>query len=325
MDENIKWVEIKDYEGIYTISEYGDIYSFKSKKILRNIINKNNGYIYINLYKNGKATAFRVHKLVARHFIGEPEKEYMSVGHYDNNKQNNHYTNLYWTTVQKNTQKAVTDGLMINKKAENNPQSRYVKVLDKETDEVVGVYGSMRECERCIANITLSTISKVIQRKDYKPRTRKYKYCFATEYEFEKYSHLKNIELIESKPVKKNPILFKMINEKLNYEEIHDNQVTASKICGISQSQISHLIKNNGNLNGWFFIKLKEIERIESSAYQNHLNTISDIKIKNIYTNEELIFSCANDLKRYFNLKGNDFNQYKQKKHLILHEWEIVK
>ena len=323
MDENIKWVEINGYNGLYFISEYGDIYSVRNNIVLKKTINKHNGYVYTTLHKNGDKKAYRVHKLVALHFLGEPSKAYLGVGHKDNNKTNNHFKNLYWTTYKENTQKAVNDGLLINDKAEQDSQSKRIKVLDKETNEIVGVYGSIRQCERCVDNITLSTISKLIY-KDYKPRTRKYKYQIATEEEFLSNTHLKDKYLIESKSNDKKPIRFRMINDSLNIDVTTDNQTSASKICGIKQAVISHLLKTNGELNGWKFIKLEKVEYVNSSSYDNFVNTIQCINVKNVYTGEIKKFKTGADLKKYFKLSGNDLNHYRKTEHLILQEWKII-
>lgn len=55
----------------------------------------------------------RVHILVAEAFIENPNA-LLIVGHKDNNKLNPHKNNLYWTTIQENTQKAFDDNLQIN-------------------------------------------------------------------------------------------------------------------------------------------------------------------------------------------------------------------
>ena len=52
------------------------------------------------------------------------------------------------------------------RKAEDNDASIYIKVIDKETNKIVGIYGSLRECERCIDNITLSAIAKVYKKRE---------------------------------------------------------------------------------------------------------------------------------------------------------------
>ena len=55
----------------------------------------------------------RVHILVAKAFLENPNNLPI-VGHKDNNKLNPVKENLYWTTIQENTQKAYNDKLQVN-------------------------------------------------------------------------------------------------------------------------------------------------------------------------------------------------------------------
>ena len=176
---------------------YDDLY-YKKKSYIDN----HNGYIYVSITcKDGINRNRRLHVLMAKTFLFNPNpKKYKIVGHKDNDKSHCELSNLYWTDNQENTQKAVDDGLNINKKAEENEASTYIKVTDKDTNRVVGVYGSLRECERCIDNITLSTTSKVYKKSDYKPRNRRFIYQISNKFEFDSYPDLQNKHLVESKP-----------------------------------------------------------------------------------------------------------------------------
>jgi hypothetical protein len=216
----------------------------------------------------------------------------------------------------------------VNKKAEDDSQSFPVKVIDKNTNEVVGVYGSLRECARCIDNITISTISKVYKSKNYKPRTRKYIYKMITFEEFYTYpEELISKHLIESPKNNKSPKIFRMTNIELKYDAIMDNQVTASKICGIPQAVISHILKDgtNSNVNGWNFELIGETTRKESSAYRNHLDTVDSITIQNMNDGRIMVFNSGQELKDYFGLNGHDVMHYIHTNQIIMSEWKIIK
>ena len=59
------------------------------------------GYLNIGL-RNGKGRFFRrVHQLVAKAFIENPNN-YEVINHIDGNRTNNHFTNLEWCTVAYN-------------------------------------------------------------------------------------------------------------------------------------------------------------------------------------------------------------------------------
>ena len=89
-----------DYRGLYKISNFGRVYGVKNGKIKTLRVDKS-GYFTVSLYKDNKEKNCKVHRLVALHFIdGYFEKAV--VNHIDENKQNNHHTNLEWCTVAYN-------------------------------------------------------------------------------------------------------------------------------------------------------------------------------------------------------------------------------
>ena len=233
-------------------------------------------YLYVGItFSDGKNRNRRLHRLLAQAFIPNPNPLLLKdVGHKDNIKWHCELNNLYWTTNQDNTQKAVDDMLLKNTSSEYDSQSMYVKVLDKNTKEVLGVYGSISQCERCIKNTTKSFIAKACSKENYIPRSKKFIYQLSNKDEYEYYSDLQNT-LLEDTLANKKPKVFRMINVSLGYDNILDNQTQASKITGIKQSVISHLIRNNETLNGWSFQYLDEKEYSESSAFKNFLDTIT--------------------------------------------------
>lgn len=111
------WKDIINYEGLYKINEYGDIYSIISDKIIQPYIS-NKGYKLICLSKDGIRKKFSVHKLVAIHFVPNPENKPI-VLHKDNIKTNTYYQNLVWGTYSENNSQAIRDGLNSIPKPDN--------------------------------------------------------------------------------------------------------------------------------------------------------------------------------------------------------------
>lgn len=105
--------DIKGYEGLYAASDDGRIFNIKRNKF-RKLTTKPNGYVYVDLSKDGIKKYFRVHRLIAETFIENPHG-YSCVMHKDNNKSNNCVDNLMWGTVSSNTQQAYRDGLIDKK------------------------------------------------------------------------------------------------------------------------------------------------------------------------------------------------------------------
>lgn len=96
------WMTIKDYEN-YEISNLGRLRNVKTRRIINGNINMY-GYIVCYLRKNGKTKDFRVHRLVASHFIDNPENK-REVNHLGK-KTDNRSCMLEWATPLENNQHA---------------------------------------------------------------------------------------------------------------------------------------------------------------------------------------------------------------------------
>lgn len=90
------WKDVKDWEGIYKISNKGRLASSKSGKwnVLSNV-NSKGGYLSVVLQYNGKRKYARIHRLVYETFVKSiPKGKRHHVHHKDGNKQNNALENL---------------------------------------------------------------------------------------------------------------------------------------------------------------------------------------------------------------------------------------
>lgn len=89
------WKDIKDYEGLYQVSNLGRVRNIRhnKNKILKPIYHKK--YYQITLSKNNIRVQYRIHRLVATAFIPNPEN-LPEVNHKDENKVNNCVSNLEW-------------------------------------------------------------------------------------------------------------------------------------------------------------------------------------------------------------------------------------
>ena len=94
-------MEVQGYPD-YLIYDDGRIYSKNRDKFLIPQIT-HDGYHYVNLCKYGKKKTFKVHRLVAIHYIPNPENK-PQVDHIDRDKSNNHVSNLRWATNTENQQ-----------------------------------------------------------------------------------------------------------------------------------------------------------------------------------------------------------------------------
>jgi len=71
------WKDIKDYEGLYQVSNLGRIkslnYNHTGKEKVMKPYKTKKGYFYIHLCKNGEKKLFLVHRLIAETFLPNPD------------------------------------------------------------------------------------------------------------------------------------------------------------------------------------------------------------------------------------------------------------
>lgn len=112
--EKVIWKDIVGYEGSYEVSSHGQVRSLDRKVMngghLRSVkgtimaqSTDRDGYKNLRLRKGGEEKSFFVHRLVAEAFVlnFNPEED-VQVNHKDENKKNNHYSNLEWCTAEYN-------------------------------------------------------------------------------------------------------------------------------------------------------------------------------------------------------------------------------
>lgn len=144
------WKDIKDYEGLYQVSNWGRVKSLgnggthKTSRILKSEKNTR-GYLQVQLSKNGKRKWFFIHRLVAEVFLENPEN-LPQVNHIDEDKTNNRVENLEWCEHKYNMNYG-TRNERISKTKINGKKSK--KVLQFTLDgEFIREWPSTKEIER---------------------------------------------------------------------------------------------------------------------------------------------------------------------------------
>lgn len=99
------------YEGLYDIDINGNIYSLQRKQeIILKPGKMSSGYKMVSLVRDGVNKSLSIHRLLAIHFIPNPNN-LPQVNHIDGNKTNNSISNLEWCTRSHNMKHMYDNGL----------------------------------------------------------------------------------------------------------------------------------------------------------------------------------------------------------------------
>lgn len=180
MDE--VWKPIVGLEDKYLISESGivkrkerffnrdrDGYKKEKVKIPEKILHGtlDKGYVRINLKVNddGRRKRFRIHRLVALTFIGQPPNDKPHINHKDGVKNNNHYSNLEWCSIIENNKHALKNGLTPNiEKRSKHYLAKPINQLHPITNTFIKRFECMLDAKDELG-IDISCIAKVCKGK----------------------------------------------------------------------------------------------------------------------------------------------------------------
>lgn len=171
MERVEEWRDVVGYEQHFQVSNFGRIYSKRTNKILSQGTSKT-GYAVLSTRiggRNGICKCFKVHVLVARAFIPNPQNKPI-VNHKDGNKLNNNDNNLEWATYSENTKHAYENGLIITLKGEELHNSKlteddvkYIRSVYIKSDRTYGARALAKKF-----SVDKNTISSCINGESWK-------------------------------------------------------------------------------------------------------------------------------------------------------------
>ena len=144
-----EWKDIKGFEGIYQISNYGNVRSVNhyvktgnnGMRLVKGRILKPfktcNGYLFIKTSKKYGSKHLAIHRLVAITFIENPNN-YPNVNHKDEVKDNNVFTNLEWCNHSYNALYGTCQERLRQYK------QKRVNMIDKNTGTILKTFNSMK-------------------------------------------------------------------------------------------------------------------------------------------------------------------------------------
>lgn len=143
-----QWKDISGYEKYYEVSDHGRVRNKTNGYILKPTIGST-GYPKVMLAYGKRKTVY-VHRLVAEAFVPNPNNHNV-VNHIDENKTNNHVSNLEWCTTKYNVTYGVGSLARNTKVNQFSRDGVFIKTWDsmKEAASTLGIrYQQISGCCR---------------------------------------------------------------------------------------------------------------------------------------------------------------------------------
>lgn len=162
------WKDIVGYEGLYKVSNLGNVLSISYNKTNNSKLIKgsySNNYHRVGIRLKGKRKWFFTHVLVAKHFCDKYSYQYQ-VNHIDGNTLNNNFNNLEWVSQIENHShksyrlKSSSKYVGVSKHINKNKWVSYISLNKKRI--YIGIYGS--ELEAFAARVKYEKDNNIINK-----------------------------------------------------------------------------------------------------------------------------------------------------------------
>lgn len=178
---NEEFRDIKGYENLYQVSNYGRIKSLsrdiktpttigKTKEKIKKLNYHKQGYLLVSLSKKCKKKTYQVHRLVAQAFIPNPDN-LPEINHKKAQKDDNRVTELEWCTRLYNQKEAERLGLVkspMRIKGKDNPKNKIVYQFDENGTKINEYYSLLNASNTIGVNFKHLSYCIIKKRKDKK-------------------------------------------------------------------------------------------------------------------------------------------------------------
>lgn len=178
------WRDVEGYEGLYQISNMGQLrhlgsIRYPGVRIIKPVVHE--GYYRWCLSKNHRLSSRLLHRLVAQAFIPNPENK-ATVNHINGNKTDNRVENLEWMTFVENVKHGWKTGLIkgVNhgnyRKGKDAPRARAV-IATNDGGEIIARYDTGRDAETALG-VSFGSVCRSMTTK--KCRVRGFRFHYAS-------------------------------------------------------------------------------------------------------------------------------------------------
>jgi len=300
----LQWRKLyNDPYNKYIISEYGDIFNFHECIMMRP---RKEIYMNISLSRNKSSKKYRPHRLVYEAFNQQSIPSNMVVDHIDENKYNNHYSNLRLLTPSENalnvSNRCVTQNssIIINQFLKDDTFLFQYNNLD----EIVAKYdeNGLINIINCCDNISES----------YDGFVWKYNSCIPNLNGFTNMFYDGNI--IDNYKINKFGFVVSTMNNKLNILKVYKDREYWSVSIG-SQYYLIHIAVASTFLCDMKSTSHNIVNHIDENKYNNYFKNLewcttarnvthscgAKTKVTNVDTDEVFYFPSIASAARHFN------------------------